>query len=131
MFNILFKGYLAAAAVKLLDNYRQLSIQYLKIEAAKSYLHGVQMARLSTLGLLQLGLCIGIICVGVILFHVALFFLVPWSLKAKALLGLLLGALYTIAGVVALVVAMDEKRWMDKSGATAMIKEATGQNPNG
>ena len=125
MFNILFKGYLAAMAVKLLENYRHLSVQYLKIEAAKSYLHGVQMARQSTLGLLQLGLCIGLICVGVILFHAALFFLVPWSLKAKALLGLLLGAVYTIAGVVALVMSMDEKRWMDKSGATAMMKEAT------
>ncbi len=125
MFNILFKGYLAAVAVKLLNNYRQLSIQYLKIEAAKSYLHGVQMARLSTLGLLLLGLCIGLICVGVIICHAALFYLVPWSLKAKAFMGLLLGALYTISGVVALVLAMDGKRWMEKSGATAMIKEAT------
>ena len=124
MISFLFKGYLATMAVKLLDNYRHLSIQYLKIEAAKSYLQGVQMARRSTLGLMQLGLCIGLICVGVILFHAALFCLVPWSLKAKALLGLLLGALYTIAGVVALVVAMDEKRWLQKSGATALIKEA-------
>ena len=131
MFNILFKGYLAAVAVKLLENYRHLSIQYLKIEAAKSYLQGVQMARLSTLGLLQLGLIIGLICIGVILFHAALFFLLPWSLKEKALLGLLLGLVYIIAGVVALVVSMDEKKWMQKSGATAMIKEATGQGPNG
>lgn len=125
MFYTLFKGYLAAMAVKLLDNYRHLSIQLLKIEVAKSYLQGVRLARLSTLGILCLCLFVGLICIGVILFHVGLFILLPWSLKAKALLGLLLGSVYIIAGVVALVVSLDEKRWMQKSGATAMINEAT------
>lgn len=131
MFYTLFRGYLAAMAVKLLESYRHLSVQYLKIEAAKSYLHGVRLARLSTLGILCLFLFVGLICIGVILFHVGLFILLPCSLKAKALVGLLLGLVYTIAGVVALVVSMDEKRWMDKSGATAMIKEATGQHRKG
>jgi hypothetical protein len=131
MFYTLFKGYLAAMVVKLLDNYRHLSIQLLKIEVAKSYLHGVRLARLSALGILCLFLVVGLICIGVILFHVGLFILLPCSLKAKALAGLLLGLVYIIAGVVALVVSMNEKNWMQKSGATDMIKEATGQHRKG
>jgi len=50
MFKYLTKGLLAGIAIKLLDNCRYLSVQVLKIEAAKCYLHGVQMARLSTIG---------------------------------------------------------------------------------
>ena len=37
MFNYLLKGILSVVAINLLDNYRHLSIQLLKIEAAKPY----------------------------------------------------------------------------------------------
>jgi len=127
MLNTLFKGYLAAMAVKVFSNYRHLSIQFLKIETAKSYLHGVRMARRSTVVLMQMGLLIGLIFIGVLLFHVGLFILLPWSLTVKAILGILLGLAYVTMGVVALCVSMDEKAWMRKSGATAMLEEATGR----
>src|ERR1039457_3824580 len=89
MFKHLFKGLLASIVVKLLESYRRLSVQLLKIEAAKAYLHGVQMARLSALGLMGLGLVIGLICIGVVLIHVGLFILLPWSVAAKAVLGMI------------------------------------------
>lgn len=127
MLNTLFKGYLAAMAVKLLSNYRHLSIQFLKIETAKSYLHGVRMARRSTVVLVQMGFLIGLIFIGVLLLHVGLFILLPWSLTVKAVLGLFLGWAYVITGIVALCAYMDEKRWMEKSGATALLEEATGR----
>jgi len=79
MFKDLIKGLLAGVAIKLLDNYRQLSLRLLKIEAAKGYLHGVRLARLSALGLLRAGLLIGLIGLGVLLCHVGLFILLPWS----------------------------------------------------
>ena len=125
MFNYLLKGVLAASAVSLLENYRQLSVRMLKIETAKSYLHGVRMARQSALGLLGMGLMIGLICLGALLFHAGLFLLLPWSVKAKALLGLFLGLAYVAAGVVALREAMSERVWMEKSGATKMVRKAT------
>lgn len=125
MFKILFRGVLAAVAAKLASNYRYLSIELLKIEAAKSYLHGVRMARLSAIGLVQMGLLLGLICIGVLLFHVGLFVLLPWSLKTKAALGMLLGLIYTIIGCISIRAAMDEKMWMEKSGATKMLAEAT------
>jgi hypothetical protein len=124
MFKYLIKGLLAGIAVKLLDNYRHLSIQLLKIEVAKSYLHGVQTARVSALGLMWMGLVIGLICIGVVLFHAGLFILLPWSAEVKAVLGLV----YVISGSIALGAAMNEKLWMEKSGAAEMLKEATTQS---
>ena len=124
MFNYLLKGVLAASAVTLLENYRQLSVHMLKIEAAKSYLHGVQMARQSALGLLEMGLLIGLVSLGALLFHVGLFMLLPWSVKAKALLVMFLGLAYVAAGVVAMRKAMSERVWMEKSGAAKLVRTA-------
>jgi len=128
MFKYLIKGLLAGIAIKLLDNYRHLSIQLLKIEAAKCYLHGVQMARLSAIGLMWMGLVIGLICVGVLLFHAGLFILLPWTVETKAVLGMCLGLAYVVLGGIALRAAMDEKRWMEKSGAAEMLEDATGHS---
>ena len=128
MFKQLVQGLLAGIAVKLLDNYRRLSIQLLKIEAAKCYLHGVQMARLSAIGLMWMGLIIALICVGVLLVHAGLFILLPWTAEAKAVLGITLGVAYGVIGGVALRAAMDERTWMEKSGAAEMLEEATGQS---
>jgi hypothetical protein len=131
MFKSLIKGLLAGVAIKLLDNYRHLSLQLLKIEAAKAYLRGVQMARLSALGLLRMGLMIGLICVGVLLCHVGLFILLPLSVEAKAVLGLILGIAYVIIGAVALRASMDEKTWLEKSGATEILEEAISPSRQG
>ena len=128
MFKYLIKGLLAGMAIKLLDNYRRLSIQLLKIEAAKCYLHGVQMARLSAIGLMGMGLVIGLIGVGVLLFHAGLFILLPWTVEAKAVLAMFLGLAYVAIGCVALHAAMNEKTWMEKSGAAEMLEEAIGQS---
>ena len=88
----------------------------------------MRMARLSAIGLMLMGLVIGLICIGALLFHAGLFILLPWTVEAKAVLGMLLGAVYVIIGVVALRAAMDEKTWMEKSGADEMLKEATRQS---
>jgi hypothetical protein len=128
MFKYLTKGLLAGIAVKLLDNCRQLSIQVLKIEAAQCYLHGVRMARLSAIGLMQMGLVIGLIVVGALLFHAGLFILLPWTVEVKAVLGMFLGLAYVAIGWVVLHAAMNEKTWMEKSGAAEMLEEAIGQS---
>ncbi len=124
MFIALIKGFLSTIAIKLLDNYRQLSLQLLRIEAAKAYIHGVKMARLSTLMLMRLGLVIGLICFGMVLVHICLFILLPWSIESKAILGLGLGLVYLIGGGVVLYINMSEQNWMDKSGATKLLNEA-------
>ena len=128
MIKCLFKGILSAIAVRLLSDYRHLSVRLLKIEAAKSYLHGVRMARLSAIGLIRAGLMIGLVLLGTLLFHVGLFILLPLTLKAKALLGVCLGLIYVVCGVVMLRAITDEKIWMEKSGAAQMLADVTGDN---
>ena len=126
MFKYLTKGLLAGLAIKLLDNCRHLSVQVLKVEVAKCYLHGVRMARLSAIGLMRMGLVIGLIGVGSLLFHAGLFILLPWTLEVKAVLAMFLGLAYVAIGWVALHVAMNEKMWMEKSGVAEMLDEAMG-----
>lgn len=128
MLKDLLKGVLSVIAVKVLDNYRRLSVQLLRIEAAKSYLNGVKLARQSALGVMTMGLIIALIVVGLLLFHACLFILLPWTLESKAIGGLFLGLAYMVGGGVALFKAMSEKTWMKKSGAARMIEEATGQS---
>ena len=127
MLKYLFKGLLAGVAIKLLDDYRQLSLQLLKIEAVKVYLRGVRMARSSAIGLMRMALFIMLISFGVLLLHAGLFLLLPWSVEAKAILGICLGLAYLVVGGVALHSAMAEKTWMRKSGATDMLEAAAGQ----
>ena len=126
MIKCLFKGILSSIAVRLLTDYRHLSFRLLKIEAAKSYLNGVRMARLSAIGLIQAGLMIGLVLLGALLFHLGLFVLLPWTVKAKAILGVCLGLAYVICGGALLRAAVNEKMWMEKSGAAQMLEEVTG-----
>lgn len=124
MFTGLMKGMLAALALRLARDYRQISLQWLRIEIAKVHLQGVRMARLTALGALGLGLVIGWIVVGALLIHAALFVLLPWSVTAKATLGLALGTIYLVAGGLVLRAAMAERTWMEKSGAARRLAEA-------
>jgi hypothetical protein len=128
MFKYMIKGLLAGITAKLLDSWRRLSIQLLKIEAAKFYLQGVQMARWSMISLMRTGLAIGLIGVGMLLFHAGLFILLPWTVESKAVLGLFLGLAYAAIGYVMLRAAINEKTWMEKSHVADILKEATGQS---
>jgi len=124
----LIKGLLAGITIKLLNNWRRLYIHLFKIETAKFYLRGVQIARLSAIGLIRMGLVIGLIGVGAVIFHAGLFILLPWTVETKAVLGMLLGLVYAVVGYAALRAAMDEKTWMQKSGVAEMLVEATGRS---
>lgn len=126
MIKCMLKGIISAIAGKMLVNYRNLSIQLVKVEAAKSYVHGVRMVRLSAIGLMLAGCMIGLVCLGALLFHVGLFVLLPWTVKAKALLGVCLGLTYVALGVAILRAGTDEKTWMEKSGAAKMLEEVIG-----
>ena len=128
MFKLLFKGTMASIAVKVLTNYRNLSIGLLQIEAAKSYLQGVRIARLMAISRRQVALMIGLVLLGALLFHVGLFVLLPLTVKVKALIGMCLGLGYVICGGFMLRATMDEKLWMEKSGAAQMLDEVTGTN---
>lgn len=131
MFKALFSGVASTIVLKVLDNYRQLSIQLLKIEAAKAYLHGVKMTRLSAIGLILMGGVIGLIVIGALLLHAGLFILLPWTIETKAILGMCLGLVYMVSGGWLLCTAMAEKTWMEKSGAIEMLNDALSDSGKG
>ena len=131
MFHYLTKGLWAGIAIARLNKCRRLSLQLLKIEAAKCYVHGVRQARLSVIGLLWLGVVIGLIGAGVLLFHAGLFILLPWTVETKAVLGMCLGTAYVIVGCVALRAAMNEKTWLAKSGVAEMLENVAGLSSKG
>lgn len=112
-------------AIKFLGAYRCLSLQLLRIDFTKAYLHGVRLVRLSAIGLMSLGLIIAMMCVGALLVHVGLFILLRWTLGAKAILAAVLGLAYMgISGAV-LRAAVNERTWMEKSGASRMLQVTT------
>ena len=129
MFKNVISTLLAEIVIKLLSNYRLLSLQLLKIEVAKCYLHGVRLAQRSAFGLLKMVLEIGLIALGSLLVHVGLFILLPGSLETKALFGMVLGVVYMLIGALALRAGMKEKTWMEQSGALTMLNDAMGQPP--
>ena len=129
MLKNLFNGILSTIAIRLLDSYRYLSIEFLKIEAAKCYIRSVQMARLAALGLMQMGLTIGLICLGLAAFHIGLFILLPWTIETKAIVCMALGLVYVVIGSIGLTGSMSEKTWMERSGATEVLNDAINQHP--
>jgi len=125
MINYLLRGIASAVALKALANYRHLSTRLLKVEAAKSYVHGVRLARLATLGLMGMSLMVGLVFLGLLLVHMGLFVLLPGTLKAKAAFGIVLGMSYLLAGFLVLRAKTDEKLWVKKSGAATMLEDVT------
>jgi hypothetical protein len=125
MLKALLQGGLSVVSATLAD-YRRLSIQVVKLEAAACYLRGVRVARASTIGLVLLGLVLGLMGTGLLLVHAGLFIVLPWSLPEKALLAVALGLVYVIAGAIALRVALAEKTWLQKSGALTVLDDVAG-----
>lgn len=124
MIKQLLQGVQSAIALLVLDRYRCLSVELIKIEAARSYVRGVQVARSATGGLLLIRLIMALIFFGVVLAHVGLFVLLPWTLENKAILGLALGLSYVAVGGLILRFALKEQTWMNASGATRLVSDA-------
>jgi hypothetical protein len=125
MLKYLLRVIKSAIVIAVLERYRHLSMHLIRIEVAKWYLSAVHMARVSAIGLVGMGLAITLICVGVLILHGGLFVLLPYTVKAKAIFAVVLGLGYVIIGSVALRGCMNEKTWMDKSGAAKMLADVT------
>jgi hypothetical protein len=112
MFKFLFKGLASSLALGVLTNYRNLSVKLMKIETAKSYLHGVRGengpsdSSQSAAGRpYDRPHFSGRIAVSRRIVH-------PAALDCKS-------------ESTARDLAISEKTWMEKSGATRMLKDAT------
>ena len=110
-----FSGLLRDGLLWLLQQYRRLSIDLIKIEAAIWYLRGVQAVRRLFLSALALLFCILLGGVGFLLLHIGLYALLPWPTNAIVLI--VLGAIYLGIALLGLGWACSEKTWMRCSHA--------------
>ena len=84
----------------------------LRIEAAAVYVAGIRKARQAFIALLGLALFLLLTLSGFVLIHVALFAWLPWSLPAKALVLLILGAVYLGSGLAVVLGLSSDRTWM-------------------
>ena len=100
-----------------------------RIRAAIFYVKGVKAMRLTFLGYLGLSLLCLLLGSGFILLHIGLFFYLPWTIAAKGLLLLVLGALYLAIGAIALAVLSSEGLWMRLTQADRAVGRAVQNRP--
>lgn len=93
-----------------LRNYRDATIDLVRIRAATCYLHGVQGARRGFIAVLLLAICLLLLGCGFVLFHVGLFLLLPQCWNYGVLMGL--GGFYMLAVLVLLRWLCAEKTWL-------------------
>lgn len=123
------KTVLRGLVIKLALEYRRLSIEMLKIEAARWYVKGVAGARVAFIGYVGLMAVLLLALSGFLLFHVGLFLLLPWPLKAKAALLAGLGLLYLIVALLGVRYATSSATWLKLSRADEVVEKLTGRKP--
>lgn len=124
----ILKSMLAAVALRVVRDYRRLSLDALKIQAARWYVQGVAGARMAFLGYVALlgGMLLAV--VGFIAVHIGVFLLLPFDLRVKAALLVVLGIVYLAIPVWLLRRAASQETWMKLSKADDLVAEVTGRN---
>jgi hypothetical protein len=105
------------------SSYLEPSLKMLKIKAAILYLEGVKSAHRILILISLLVFVITLIGAGLVIGPLALLFFMPWAPTTKAIVGIIIGALYLISPTVALISLLSEKRWMRLTGATHMLRK--------
>jgi len=83
-----------------------------RTELAAAYVGCVAKAHRAFIALFCLALCLLLALAGFVLIHVALFAWLPWTLWVKALVLLILGAIYLGCGLAVAFVISSDRAWM-------------------
>lgn len=100
-------------------------VHLLKIEAAKSYLKGVSVARRAFL--MTTGYLLGLLCLafGALMVIAGLILYLPITLEAKALVLLIGGGALFLIAAVGLLIASRERTWLEFSKGKDLVEELT------
>lgn len=93
------------------------------------YVKGVQAARRGVIGYLGLCLMRFALGFGLLLLHAGLVLYLPWSVREKGLLLLLLGGVYTACAAVAFAVLLSQRTWMRATRADEIVDRAVRNRP--
>jgi hypothetical protein len=105
------------------STYLEPSFKMLKIRAAIYYLEGVKGAHRILILICLLIFVITLIGAGLVIIPMALLLFMPWEPNTKAVVGIIIGAIYLLVPVVALISLLSEKRWMRLTGATDILRK--------
>lgn len=105
------------------STYLEPSIKMIKLRAAIYYLEGVKGARRILILICLLVFVITLIGAGLVMIPLALLFFMPWEPATKAIVGIIIGAIYLLVPAVALISLLSEKRWMRVTGASDILRK--------
>lgn len=117
--NLLFK--LASDWLKRV--YVEPMLRMIKVQIAIGFLEGVRAARRILLLLVLLVFVITLIGGGLVLIPLSLLLFTDWAPHTKAIVGMVVGLLYLLIPVIALIPLLSEKRWMRITSANKVLKE--------
>ena len=119
MINSLFQGMFDW----LKSTYLEPSLKMVKLRAAIYYLEGVKGAHRILILICLLVFMITLIGAGLVMIPLALILFMPWGPATKAVVGIVIGAVYLLVPAVALISLLSEKRWMRLTGATDVLRK--------
>ncbi len=99
-------------------------VSEIKLQSLKRYVRVVQMARMSTIGLIGLMIAAAILALGFTILVTTLIFLLPLTLEQRLWSLLTYGALVSLIGMVSVASLLSEQRWLRQSGLTELLDEA-------
>jgi hypothetical protein len=105
------------------STYLEPTIKMLKLQAAIYYLEGIKGARRILILLCLLVFVITLIGAGLVIIPLALLLFMPWDPGTKAIVGTVIGAIYLLVPMVALIPLLSQKRWMRVTGATDVLRK--------
>lgn len=121
----ILKSLMLTFGVGLLNSYRRLSLDLLKLRAAAVYVRAVQTARRWWIGALLLAGVLLLLAAGFVMLHVGFFLWAPWSPATKGLVLLALGLAYMLLALAVIFKLCSEKAWLEGSQASKLIEAAT------
>ena len=105
------------------STYLEPSLKMLKLRAAIYYLEGVKGAHRILILICLLVFVITLIGAGLVMVPLALLLFMPWEPATKAVVGIIIGAIYLLVPAAALISLLSEKRWMRLTGATDVLRK--------
>jgi len=107
----------------LTSTYLEPSLEKLKLRAAIYYLEGVKGAHRILILICLLVFVITLIGASLVMIPLALLLFMPWEPATKAIVGIIIGAIYLLVPVITLISLLSEKRWMRLTGATDILRK--------
>jgi hypothetical protein len=105
------------------STYVEPSLKMLRLRAAIYYLEGVKGAHRILVLICLLVFVITLIGAGLVMVPLALLLFMPWEPTTKAVVGIIIGAIYLLVPAAALISLLSEKRWMRLTGATDVLRK--------